>query len=200
MTTPSPLRPEDLEAVEQAVEDVRGEQGPVDRGPLGCVLALPAFVALLVVPVLGRQLGLPSAVATPVVIGAIVLLVVGLTLWFTAGGFVRGHVMAAAEAALRTLEGWEPEAGHREEALRASTILVMNAWASYGPTTSQAFDPDEARERLGPTLPLVEAVERHLVERGVTYPVFTEEPEEDEGVEDGEDAGGAEGRVGESGL
>lgn len=177
---PSHLRPQDLEAIDEAVEEIRTEQGPVDRGPLGCVLTLPAFVTLLVVPVLGRRLGLPGQVATPIILAAIVLLVVGLVLWFTAGGFVRGHVTAAAEAALRTLEGWTPEAGHREEALRASTLLIMNAWASYGPTTAEAFDRAEARERLGPTLPLVQAVEEHLVQKGVTFRVFTEgeEPEE----------------------
>ncbi len=61
----------------------------------------------------------------------------------------------------------------------------MNAWASYGPTTSEGFDRAEARERIGAVLPLVEAVERHLVEQGVTYPVFTE----DEGEEGQEGTG-----------
>ncbi len=168
------LLPADLEVVDETLRELREEEGPVDRGPLGCVLALPAFLALLVVPVLGRQFGLPQRVATPMIIASVVLLVVGLVLWFTAGGFVRGHVSAAAEAALRTLEAWTPEAGHRVEALRAATLLVMSAYASYGPTTSRTFDPDEARKRLGPTVLLVEAVERHLVEKGVTYRVFTE--------------------------
>lgn len=177
MTAPGHLRPEDLEAIDAAVGEIRTEQGPVDRGPIGCVLSLPAFATLLVVPVLGRQLGLPSSVATPVLVAAVVLLVVGLVLWFTAGGFVRGHVKAAAEAALRTLEAWTPEEGRREEMLRASTLLVMNAWASHGPTTTEAFDREEARRRIGGAMPLVESVEEHLVERGVTFRVFTEGPE-----------------------
>jgi hypothetical protein len=179
---PPPLGPEELEVVDEALEEIRTEEGPVDRGPIGCVLALPAFVLLLVVPVLGRRFGLPQAVATPIILVAIVLLVAGLTLWFTAGGFVRGHVTAAAEAALRNLESWDPEAGRREEALRAATLLVMNAWASYGPTTTEAFDRAEARERLGATLPLVESVEEHLVARGVTFRVFTEGEHTDEGA------------------
>lgn len=172
------LRPEDLEVVDEALREIREEEGPVDRGPLGCVLALPAFLALLVIPVLGRQLALPDRVATPMIVASVILLVVGLVLWFTAGGFVRGHVAAAAEAALRTLEAWTPEAGHRDEALRAATLLVMSAYASYGPTTTQTFEPEEARKRLGPTLVLVEAVERYLVDKGVTYRVFTDDPDE----------------------
>lgn len=186
---PSPLRPSDLDVVDEALEEIRAGEGPVDRGPMGCVLALPAFVVLLVLPVLGRRFALPSSVATPLLVVAIGLLVVGLVLWFTAGGFVRGHVKAAAEAALRSLEAWTPEEGHREEALRAATLLVMNARASYGSTTTAAFDPEEARRRVGATLPLVEAVERHLVGRGVTYPVFTGEDEAGGGGEAGPDGG-----------
>jgi hypothetical protein len=176
------LRPEDLEVVDEALEEIKSQEGPVDRGPIGCVMALPAFVVLLVLPVLGRRFDLPSSVATPILVGAIALLIVGLVLWFTAGGFVRGHVIAAAEAALRALEEWSPEAGHRDEALRAATLLVMNAYASYGPTTTRTFDAAEARERVSGAMPLVEAVERHLVDEGVTYRVFTEgeEGEDDE--------------------
>ena len=187
------LGPQEVAVVDEALEQIRAEEGPVDRGPLGCVLSLPAFVALLVVPVLGRQFGLPSSVATPIIVGAIILLVVGLVLWFTAGGFVRGHVSAAAEAALRALEGWDPEEaeqeGRREEALRAATLLVMNAYASYGPSTVEAFERPKARERIGAMLPLVEAVERHLVERGVTYRVFTEGEEGEEEDPSGTDGG-----------
>jgi len=180
------LGPEERAVVDEALAEIRAEEGPVDRGPLGCLLALPAFLALLVVPVLGRQYGLPSGVATPIIAGSIALLVVGLVLWFTAGGFVRGHVRAAAEAALRTLEGWTAEDGEREEALRAATLLVMSAFASYGPTTSRTFEPEAAAERVGALQPLVEAVERHLVEKGVTYRVFTEGPEPGEEPEAGE--------------
>ncbi len=129
---------------------------------------------LLVFPVVARLLDVTSGVATAVISAAIVLLVVGLVLWFTAGGFVRGHAVAAAEAAIRTLEGWRADAGDREEALRAATLLLMNALASYGPTTSEAFPVEEARRRIAHMMPLVLAVERELLAREAIYPVFTD--------------------------
>jgi len=183
----SSLGPDEEAVVDEALADLQAQEGPVDRGPLGCVLSVPAFLVLLMVPVLARSYGLPSSVAQPLILGGIVLLVLGLTLWFTAGGFVRGHVSAAAEAGLRTLEEWDEASGTREEALRAATLVVMNAYASYGPSTVQTFEPEDARSRLGARLPLVEAVERHLLEKGVTYPVFTDR---DEGGEEGPPAGG----------
>jgi hypothetical protein len=51
---------------------------------------------------------------------------------------------------------------------------MLNAHATYGGTTSLAFDPTEARGRLDRALPLVKAVERHLVAKGAVYPVFVE--------------------------
>ncbi len=177
----SSLSPDEEAVVDEALADLQAQEGPVDRGPLGCVLSVPAFLLLLMVPILARSYGLPSSVAQPLILGGIVLLVLGLTLWFTAGGFVRGHVSAAAEAGLRTLEEWDEDAGTREEALRAATLVVMNAYASYGPSTVQSYEPADARKRLGARLPLVEAVERHLLQKGVTYPVFTDRQEGDEG-------------------
>ena len=171
---PPALGSADREVVDEALEELHSEGGPIDRRPLGCVLTLPAFLALLVVPVLDRRFGLPSVVATSLIVGGVVVLVFGLTIWFTVGGFVRRHVATAAEAALRALETWSPEEGDRTEALRAATLLMLNAHATHGATTSLAFDPTEARRRLGRALPLVKAVERHLVAKGVVHPVFVE--------------------------
>ena len=107
---------------------------------------------------------------TPALVLGGVLLVVGIVLSVGAGGFARGHVTAAAEAALRTLEAGDED---REVLLRAATLLLCNAWASYGPSTVEAFDFAAARVRLGPMLSLVSEVEGVLLEEGVIYPVFT---------------------------
>jgi hypothetical protein len=131
---------------------------------------LPGFAVLLVFPMVGRMMDLGSGVATVALGLGGVLVVVGVVLWFSAGGFVRGHALAAAEAALRTLESGEED---REVLLRGATLLVVNAYATYGPTTSTAVDVDKARLRLGKHLGLVEAVERLLLEEGAAYPIFT---------------------------
>ena len=134
-------------------------------------MALPGFAILLVFPMVGRMLDLGSGIATTVLIVGGALVVTGVVLWFSAGGFVRGHAQAAAEAALRTLEGGEED---REVLLRAATLLVVNGYATYGPTTATAVDVDKARSRLGKHLGLVEAVEGLLLEEGAAYPLFTQ--------------------------
>ncbi|HSG09461.1 MAG TPA: hypothetical protein VLA36_13960 [Longimicrobiales bacterium] len=161
--------------VHEALDEIRATPSPVDRAPLGCAIALPGFAVLLVFPVVGRMLGLGSGVATLALILGGALVVVGVVLWFSAGGFVRGHALAAAEAALRALEADDED---REVLLRAATLLVVNGYATYGPTTSTAVDVDKARVRLGKHLGMVEAVERLLLEEGAAYPIFTKSDEE----------------------
>jgi len=157
-------------AVRETLRELREAPAPRNLSGVGCVIALPAFAVLLVFPVVGRWLDVGMGVAKLVLILAGALLVVGLLLWFTAGGFARGHVMAAAEAALRTLAAGEED---RDVLLRAATLLLFNAYATYGPSTVEAFDFDATRARLGPRLELVVAVERLLLEDGAIYPVFT---------------------------
>ena len=170
-----PLSDIERRIVREALDEIRATPSPVDRAPLGCAIALPGFAVLLIFPVVGRMLGLGSAVATLALILGGVLVVVGVVLWFSAGGFVRGHALAAAEAALRTLEADDED---QEVLLRAATLLVVNGYATYGPTTSTAVDVDKARTRLGKHLGMVEAVERLLLEEGAAYPIFTKSEEE----------------------
>ncbi len=137
-------------------------------------MALPGFALLLVVPLLARRIGLASGAAVPLLVAGGALLVVGLVLWFGAGGFARGRVTAAAEAALRVLEAGDEE---REVLLRAATLLLCHAWATHGPSTVEAFDFATARARVGDRLDLVTAVERVLLAEGAIYPVFTPDEE-----------------------
>lgn len=166
----APLTEQDRRAVLGTLEEIRSAPPPRDLAGVGCVMALPGFVLLLVVPVLGRRLGLPAGAAVPVLVVGGALLIVGLVLWLTAGGFVRGRSIAAAEAALRTLEAGDDD---REVLLRAATLLLCHAYATYGPSTAEAFDFGAARARIGPRLELVTAVEGVLLEKGEIYPVFT---------------------------
>lgn len=166
-----PLTPADLQVVREALDEIQSEPPPRNFAGVGCVMALPGFVLLLVFPMLARLFSLSSELAVPVLVLGGVLLVVGLALWFGAGGLVRGRAIAAAEAALRTLESDEDDRG---VLLRAATLLLWNAYAAHGPSTTTTFDFNEGRRRLGPRLEaVVLGVEEHLLGEGVIYPVFT---------------------------
>lgn len=167
----TPMHDSDRSIVRAALDEIRAAPGPPDRAPLGCTIALPGFAILLVFPLVGRMLGIGGGVAAVVLGLGIALLVVGLGLWFAAGGLVRGHFTAAAEAALRRLE--DPAETDRETLLRAATLLLVHAHATYGPTTSAGFDFARARTRLGERIELVTAVERVLLDEEAIYPVFT---------------------------
>lgn len=171
------LTPDERAVVDEAVQEILDGPRPRDRGPLGCLLAFPGFLILLVAPVVVRRLDLGGAVGIGSLTLGIALLVIGLVMYFSAGSFVRNHYAAAAEAGFRGLEAWDAEADGREEALRGATLVVLNAMAAYGPTTTPTFDAEEGRRRLGSLLPLVEAVEEYLVEQGSVFRVFTEEPQ-----------------------
>lgn len=160
---------QDRRAVLDALGEIRASQPARDWSRPGCLMALSGLL-LLVVPVAGKGLGLTPGVVTPLLVVGGALLVVGIVLRLGAGGFARGHVTAAAEAALRALEEGDED---REVLLRAATLLLCNAWAAYGPSTVEAFDFAAARARLGPRLALVAEVEGILLEEGVIYPVFT---------------------------
>lgn len=174
------LSPPDRAVVDGAVAEILAGPRPKDRGPLGCALAMPGFLVLLIMPVVVRRFGLGDGVGLASLWIGLGLLIVGLVMYFTAGGFVRGHYSAAAEAGLRGLESWADDSGDREEALRGATLVLLNAMAAYGATSALSFDPAEARRRIGPSLmPLVEAVEEHLVAEGSIYRVFTEWPDDE---------------------
>lgn len=167
-----PLSDDDRALVRQTLQEIREAPAPRDRAPMGCVVALPGFVILLIFPMVARIIGAGSTLGATLIGVGIVLVVVGVAIWFGAGGFVRGHALAASEAALRTLESEEVE---REVELRAATLLVARAYATYDQRTTRSFDPVEARHRLGERVELVLEVERLLVGDGSVDPVFTGE-------------------------
>ncbi len=174
------LSPTDLEVVHETLQEIRDMPPPRDNMAVGCVMALAGLTVLLLIPAVGRQMAIASGLATAGLITGGVLLVVGIVVWQTAGGFVRGTYIAAAEAALRELEGWTPEEGDREVALRAATLLLTHAVATYGPTSTNSFEYEEAEQRIAPMMPLVMAVQDVLVEDGASYAIFGTEEEQEE--------------------
>lgn len=166
------LSPEDLSIVQETLQEIRDMPPPRDNRGLGCVVSMAGVFVLFVLPYVGRMIPIPSAVGRVGLLVGGAFTVVGVVLVLTAGGFVRGNYVAAAEAALRQLEGWSPEAGDREVALRAATLLLTHAVATYGATSSGSFDVAAAEERIGHMLPLVRAVQAVLVEEDAAFEVF----------------------------
>ena len=173
------LTPADLEVVHETLQEIRDMPPPRDNYATGCMMAIAGLVVLLGLPALGRVVTLSDGLGSAGLLIGGALLVVGIIVWQTAGGFVRGQYIAAGEAALRELELWSPDDGDRVVALRAVTLLLTHAVASYGPTSTSSFDPADAALRLAPMMPLVMAVQEVLVEEEAAYPIFETEEEED---------------------
>lgn len=168
----APLSAEDLRVVHETLQEIREMPPPRDNQGAGCVLSMVGIFLLLVLPYVARLVPVSPTVGRVGLLVGGAATVVGVVLWLTAGGFVRGNYIAAAEAALRELEAWTPEEGDREVALRAATLLLTHAVATYGPTSSQSFEVAEAEGRIGHMLPMILAVQDVLVEEGAAYEVF----------------------------
>jgi hypothetical protein len=140
------------------------------------VIALPGFLVLLVFPVAGKLLGAGRLVATVALVTGLAFLVVGLGMWFTAGGQRRRHAVAATEAALRTLERGEDD---RDVLLRAATLLLVRAHVAERGAVVSVVDVARARARLGARLPLVEGVEERLLAEEAIHPVLSDEARPD---------------------
>jgi hypothetical protein len=164
------LSAHDVGILRDALEEIEAEPPPRDWGSVGCVGALVGLALVVALPLLARSVEVPRPVALALLGAGAVLLVLGVVARTSAGGFARGRSIAAAEAALRQLESDDPD---RETALRAATLLLVHAYAVYGPTASASFDFGEGRRRLGERMALVEAVERELLREGRVQPVFT---------------------------
>lgn len=164
------LNQTDLAVVREALAEIQARPLPQDRSTVGCVVALPGFLLLLVFPMVGRMLDVGSGAATVVLGIGIAFLVVGLIFWFTAGGAIRRHTSAAVEAALRQLSGDDDD---RETTLRAAVLLVMNAYTPQGPSHTATVNFGDAERRLGDRLELVKAVERVILDEEAAYPAFT---------------------------
>lgn len=175
------LSREDRDVVADALREIRETPPPKDFGYLGCPMMILGVLFLVgLSALLSRGLMAPGVLPKVALFVGGGAIVAGGLLAVTAGGFVRGASIAAAEAALRELENWYGGEQGRDPALRAATLLLCHAVAEYGPTASESFKRADAERRLGDSLPLVVAVEEHLLEtEGGIYPVFTS-PEDDD--------------------
>ncbi len=168
--SPESLTERDLLVIRETIADIESAPPPTDMGHLGCPAAILGGLLLVAWPKLLELLPAAGFFTPFVMLAAVLMMIGGPVAAFTAGGFVRGASIAAAEAALRQLESDEDD---REVMLRAATLLLMNAFVSSGPGATMAFNPDGVASRIGDSFPLVVAVEKHLIDVVLTHPVFT---------------------------
>jgi hypothetical protein len=167
------LSAHDVGIVRDAFGDIEAEPPPKDWGAVGVAAALVGLVVVVGVPLLARTMSVPHGVVIAALTAGAALVVLGVVARMSAGGFARGRSIAAAEAALRQLESDDPD---RETALRAATLLLVHAYAMYGPKPAASFDFAAGRRRLGERMSMVEAVERALLREGRIDPVFADAP------------------------
>jgi hypothetical protein len=136
------------------------------------VVAIVAVVALALLPFMGPALSLSGAAKLAIGLGLAAIALVGVLVGFLGGGFVAGAVAEDVEKAIPELLAAHSQGD--QEAVRQAAIRVLDgAHVSTGPTTVGTFDVRKVAERLGDALPVVERIERVLLERQQIYPVFT---------------------------
>lgn len=169
------LTDHDRRIVRETLGELERATPPAGGATLGWLAGLVGLLVLVVWPRIAERVPGGDFVSPFVLLVGALLLLGGPVLALLGGRGGARAAEAAVEAALRRLE--DPGAD-RETVVRASTLLLAHAYVSRGPTTVHTFEPDEAASRIGDRLPVVEAVERHLVEESVTYPVFSLADEE----------------------
>ena len=176
-TEPEALSDLDRRVVHEARTEIFAEPLVESRGPVGCIGALLGAALLVFWPALVEVVPGGGFVSPFVLLGGLILVVGGILSTFMVGRKNRA-AHAAAEAALRQLEGGghTADGGQREIALRAATLLISRAFVSDGPTTVETFDRYEAANRIESAMPLVLGVQAVLIDELGAWVPFTIAP------------------------
>ncbi len=168
----TPVTPAEADLIMADLRELRERPPPSDPSAGGCLVAFLALGGLIALPLVGPALSWGPAVTRPVAIVLAIALGVGSLLRVFGGGFARGAVFSDVEEAVDQLVAEFPDGDER--VIRQGAIRILDgASVSYGPTTTETFEPDEMALRLGPALPYVARIERFLLEKEEIYPVFT---------------------------
>lgn len=161
------------DAILEAYQAAMQEPLPPASGQAGCLVALGAVAAFLVLPRVLDWLGIALPRSLGIALGAVLLAaaLAGGAVAITGGGRRSSAVRARFEAALDALR--DMDALTDQERHRAVGALLAHARTHSGPTTVSTMDLDVARERLGPALAYVEAAEHAVRTRADIDPVFT---------------------------
>ncbi len=151
---------------------VRDRPPPSDPRSAGCVVAIVALVTLALLPFIRPALSLSGGTVLAVGVGLAAIALVGVLIGFFGGGFVAGSVASDVEEAIDELLAGD-SAGDEDTVRQAAIRILDGAHVSTGPTTVGTFNVRKVATRLGDALPVVERIERVLLERQQIYPVFT---------------------------
>jgi hypothetical protein len=158
--------------ITDTLERLRDRPPPSDPRSGGCVTAIVAVIALVLMPFIGRGFD-PSGGAMlgiGIVLGLVAL--IGAYFGIFGSGIVGGAIIADVEEAIEELMVEWPDGD--PAVMREAVIRILGqSTISTGPTTIAAIDVEEVGIRLLPTLDYVLDIERFLLERQEIYPVFT---------------------------
>lgn len=170
-----PLGRAEEQAVEAELARLREEIPPGDPTAAGCVVAMVALIAFVLMPVASRALPLGSG--SLVVVGVVLLAVAGVggAVGIFGGRSARARAVREIEETVGALVSASLAAD--DGARRNATVsLLVGATRSAGPMRVAKFDREVVAARLGDALAYVERVERFLVDSGRIEPVFTAPP------------------------
>lgn len=150
---------------------MRDRPPPTDPSSGGCVAAIVATIALVLMPFVGPAfLSWGAMLGIGIALGLVVLL--GGLLGIFGGGFFRGAIAEDAEEAIVELMVQWPDGD--PDLIREAAIRILDqSTVSTGPVTVETFDAKDVAIRLGPALNYVLGIERFLLQRREIYPVFT---------------------------
>ena len=151
------------------------EPPPAARREIGCMTVVVAVALALGGPPVLRWLGIELHPGLKIALGAVLALAilcgafVGLVL--VSGRYA--HAYREADAAVSWLAK-NGAGGDPAETRKQAVTLLFHAFCTDGPSTTHTIDFEEARARLGDSLPYVMRVERALRTDLKIYPVFTD--------------------------
>ena len=148
------------EAIVAEWQRIAAEPPPRNPRPYGCLTVIVAIGLFVLLPQTGFRPPPPWGTVLLVVLG--LALAGGLFVGVFAGSGVHGRAAARASAALEALADAVPVDDAAR--LRHAVELIAHAVASDGPTSLATIDIEAARQRLGPKLADVLAVEAVLAE------------------------------------
>ncbi len=155
-----------------ALTAVRNRPPPKDPSSIGCIGAIVATVAIVLLPLVARWTALSSTALWGIGIALGLTVLGGGLLGIFGSGFVRGAVADDAEEAIDQLVAEYPDGD--PAILRQATVRILDqSSVSTGQVTVGTFDREEVAARLGDALAYVLRVERILLQRNETYPCFT---------------------------
>ena len=169
------LTPEDRVAIVAEADRVHALPPGVNTSSMGCAVWIFAVVLFVVWPTVSRHISAATVlrVLTYCFFGVeIFLVLLGVYWYFRGSGGAYARAAITAREAIETIQTTF-QLGKGRECGEAAARLLAGAYYSDSPGMSTTFDFTAARQQLGPALPFVISVEKFLIWKNKSDPVFT---------------------------